>query len=95
MKKATTKGGIIIEDIKVGDIHYEYEYGLCIKTRVIEGPMQTENDEDNHSVWSWKSVHILPDGTDGKIIDYQVSSKYSYYGPNVYNYEAYIGCKMV
>jgi hypothetical protein len=29
--KTYTKGNIIVEDIKVGDIHYEFEYSLGIK----------------------------------------------------------------
>ena len=95
MTKATTKGGVVLEDIKIGDIHYEYEYGMCVKSRVIEGIMQTENDEDDDSMWEWKAVHVLPDGTEGRIIHYAVSEKNSHYGPNIYNYEAYSGCTFI
>lgn len=29
-----TKGNVIVEKIKIGDIHYEYEYGIGIKSEV-------------------------------------------------------------
>jgi hypothetical protein len=94
-KKKRTKGGVILEDIKIGDIHYEYEHGMCVKSRVIEGIMQTENDEDSSSTWEWKAVHILPDGSDGRVIDYAVNDKYTHYGPNLYDYQAYTGCTFI
>lgn len=31
----TTNGNIIVENIKVGDIHYEFAYGCGIKCEVI------------------------------------------------------------
>ena len=33
-----TKGNIIVEEIKVGDIHYEYDMGLGIKCEVLTKP---------------------------------------------------------
>lgn len=86
MTKATTKGGVVLEDIKIGDIHYEYRRNMCIKTRVIETPMQTETDEGD-VIWEWKSIHIRVDGTDGEIIDYAVSEMYPHYGPTLYNHK--------
>ena len=35
-----TKGNIIVENIKIGDIHYEYGYGLGIKVEVISLPVR-------------------------------------------------------
>ena len=83
--KTYTKGSVIIEDIKIGDIHYEYEYGMCIKSTVISLPVP-EQQEDG-IMWSWQSKHINSD----RIIEYAVHSKYSHYGPNLYDYEAYSG----
>lgn len=38
-KTATlTNGNIIVEDIKIGDIQYEYNYGIGIKSEVITLP---------------------------------------------------------
>lgn len=84
-----TRGNIIIENIKVGDIHYEFYSGCYIKCIVISLPVSTEREDDIY--WTWKSKHAISD----KIIDYGVSSKYSHYGPNLYDYMAYPGCKEI
>lgn len=88
MSKTYTKGNVIIEEIKIGDIHYEYEYGVGIKVTVKTLPIKEKRDDDNY--WSWQSV---TDG--GKEIQYGVSDKYAHYGPNLYDYEAYQGAKML
>ena len=76
-----TKGNVIVENIKIGDIHYEYEYNVGIKVEVITLP--TKN-EDNF--WSWKSkVCSKPEVT----IDYGVTEGMAHYAPNLYDYEAY------
>jgi len=75
-----TKGNIIVEDIKMGDIHYEYEYGIGIKCEVISLPVR---DDDGY--WTWKSKSL----NTGKIIDYGVTEGMSHYAPNLYDYEAY------
>jgi len=80
-----TKGNIIIENIKVGDIHYEYEYGCGIKVEVLTLPVR-EGD-----YWSWKSKCI----STGEEIDYGVTAGLSHYGPNLYDYEAYSVSHMV
>lgn len=38
-----TRGNIIIEDIKVGDIHYEFSMGIGIKVEVLSLPFRDEN----------------------------------------------------
>lgn len=84
--KTRTKGDVIVEDIKLGDIHYEYEYGFCMKSKVIEVPVLQDG------LWEWKSENV----NTGKVIEYAVSQDgLSYYGPNLYTYEAYSGCKMI
>lgn len=75
-----TKGNIIVEEIKVGDIHYEYDMGLGIKCEVLTKP--TKNKDGN---WTWKSKNVNSD----KEIDYLVNPKYSHYSSNLYDYEAY------
>ena len=76
-----TKGNVIVENIKIGDIHYEYDLGLGIKCEVITLPQLSEDGE----YWLWKSKNL----TSGKEIDYGVNIKISHYGPNLYDYEAY------
>lgn len=83
-----TKGNVIVENIKVGDIHYEYGYGFCIKSTVKTLPVP--NDDQQGIIWEWQS-----ETDNGEILNYAVHSKYSYYGPNLYDYEAYTGCKML
>ena len=81
-----TKGNVIVEDIKVGDIHYEFDYNLAVKVEVLTLPKQ-----DKDGLWEWKSKNVKS----GKIVDYAVNGKYSHYGPNLYDYEAYAGCRFI
>jgi hypothetical protein len=78
-----TRGNVIVNYIKIGDVHYEYEYGMYVKSKVISLPVR---DEDG--LWKWKSEMVDKDGV-SKIIDYAVNEKYPHYGPNLYDYEAY------
>ena len=78
--KTHTKGNVIVEDIKVGDIHYEYDLGLGIKVEVVTLPKRDEN-----GYWSWQSKQV----STGKLIDYGVTEGLAHYGPNLYDYEAY------
>jgi hypothetical protein len=78
--KTRTKGDVIVEEIKVGDIHYEYEYGMGIKCEVITLP--TLNDDEQYE---WRSKNV----NSGDIINYLVDPRHSHYGPNLYDYEAY------
>ncbi len=75
-----TRGNVIVEEIKVGDIHYEYECGLGIKCEVITQPIRNEN-----GYWSWKSRNLLS----GTEISYGVKEGLEHYSSNLYNYEAY------
>ena len=85
-KKVFTKGNVVVNKIKVGDIHYEYEFGMGIKCEVITQPVRTEN-----GVWTWESKKL----NDGKKIEYLVVENFSHYGPNLYDYEAYPGIKYI
>ena len=46
-----TKGNVIVEEIKIGDIHYEYEYGTGMKCEVLTLPIR-----DDNGLWEWKSI---------------------------------------
>ena len=76
-----TKGNVIVENIKVGDIHYEFEYGVGIKCKVITLPIR---DDDGY--WTWKSLNLKTN----KIIEYGVSEGMAHYSSNLYDYEAYV-----
>lgn len=75
-----TKGNVIVEEIKIGDIHYEYMYGMSIKCLVMTKP---KKDRDGN--WVWKSKHLKT----GEEINYLVNPEYPHYAPNLYDYEAY------
>ena len=61
--KTHTKGNVIVEEIKVGDIHYEYDYGMGIKCEVITLPSLNESGQ-----YEWQSRNVNTD----KIIDYLI-----------------------
>ena len=74
-----TKGNVIVENINIGDIHYEYDLGCCIKSTVLTKP---ELNVDGN--WAWQSKL-----SDGKEITYIVNPEYPHYSTNLYDYEAY------
>ena len=76
-----TKGNVIVEEINIGDIHYEYGMGVGIKSEVISKPMLNEDGN-----WTWKSKNIVS----GEEINYMVNPDYPHYSVNLYDYEAYI-----
>jgi hypothetical protein len=51
-----TRGNIIVEDIKIGDIHYEFDYGFYIKSEVVSAPAIVDG------IWEWKSKNTLHEG---------------------------------
>ena len=55
-----TKGNVIVEEINVGDIHYEYDMGMGIKCKVVTKPEFSEMSGG----WEWESENIKT----GKII---------------------------
>jgi hypothetical protein len=85
-----TKGNVIVENIQIGDIHYEFEYGVGIKLKVLTLPVRQE-DENGDGYWTWQSELIHT----GAIINYHIVEKYAHYSPNLYDYEAYQGCKII
>ena len=80
--KTYTKGDVIVEEIKIGDIHYEYELGVGIKCEVMTLPTLNETGQ-----YIWESKNLKT----GNIIKYLVDPKYPHYSSNLYNYEAYRG----
>lgn len=90
IKRIYTKGNIEVQNIKIGDVHYEYGYGFCIKSKVISKPIFIKNEDDS-IYWTWKSKNV----TTNQEIDYGVTEDMAHYGPNLYNYEAYLGCRFI
>lgn len=86
--KTHIAGNIIVEEIKIGDIHYEFQYGTYVKSKVITSP--TINKEGN---WEWQSECLMS----GNKILYSVNpdSRFSHYGLKLYNYESYFGATQI
>lgn len=74
-----TRGNVIIENIKVDDIHFEFDYGLCVKSKVLTTPKLYKDG------FRWKSLNL----TTNETINYFVNPQYSVYAPKLYNYNAY------
>jgi hypothetical protein len=81
-----TGGDVIVEEIKVGDIHYEFEMGMGIKSQVLTEPTKDENGN-----WIWKSKNL----NSGDEIEYMVNPKYPHYSVKLYTYEAYSGVSYI
>lgn len=81
-----TKGNVEVDKIKIGDVHYEFAYRFFVKVEVIELPK-----EEEPGYWTWKSRNMLT----GEIIAYGVTDGLSHYGPNLYDNEAYKGCRQI
>ncbi len=84
-EKTMTKGNIIVQNLKIGDITYEFEHGMGVKSEVITKP------EWDGKGYKWKSKNTKTDD----VIDYYVSHGLSHYGPNLYDNEAYKGVKYI
>lgn len=80
MGKTLTKGNIVVEDIKIGDIHFQFEYNAGLKCKVLTLPVR-----DGKGVWRWRSQNLKT----GQLIEYMVTEGLSHYSPNLYDYEAY------
>ncbi len=80
MSKTHTKGNVIVEEIKVGDIHYEYEMGIGMKLEVVSLPKRSSEGQ-----WTWQSKMV----SSGKVVNFLVTEGMSHYSANLYDYEAY------
>ena len=76
-----TKGNIIVEEIEVGDIHYEYQYNLGKKSQVLTKPQINENGN-----WEWESKNV----NSGEKFYYLLNPDCPpHYSLNLYDYQAY------
>lgn len=73
-----TKGNVLVDNIKVGDILYEEAYGYEIATKVITQPNRNEE-----GYWTWQSEVL---NNKDNIITYGVHEKYPHYAPALYDY---------
>ena len=85
-KRIFTGGNVEVQNIKVGDIHYEYEHGFFVKVEVLTLPQS-----DREGRWYWQSRDLKKNNK----IDYLVTEGSSHYAPKLYDYEAYMGCTQV
>ena len=76
-----TKGNVVVELIKVGDIHYETAHGHWAK--VIVKTLPVKNKE---GAWVWTSQIFNSD----RIVNYSVHPEYTQYAPELYDYPAWM-----
>ena len=79
-KDILTKGNVKVNEIEIGDILYEFEYGLGIESKVLTKPELTEDGN-----YQWISENVKTK----KEITYVVNPEYPHYAPNLYNNKAY------
>lgn len=77
--KVTTRGDVIVNEIRVGDTIYEYGYGEEAKTTVKTLPTRNED-----GLWEW-----LGETEDGSEVRYAVHEDFPHYAPKLYTYPAY------
>jgi len=75
-----TKGDVIVENVSIGDTHYE-----VIGPFGIECVVETQPTKDDEGNWSWESRNVKTD----VLINYFVHRDYPQYGPNLYTNKAY------
>ena len=71
------------DNLNVGDVFYECQYGINIKVEVITRPKYTLEDNRRHWVWIGKNV------CDGSIINYALTEGLDHYGPRIYSEPQY------
>lgn len=79
-----TGGEVLVEDIEIGDIHYECEYGKNLQVMVLTEPVRNGKGQ-----WSWKSEDCKTE----KEIEYLVTEGASHYGPKLYYKPQYMEMK--
>jgi len=75
-----TKGNVIVEDIKIGDIHFDYSGAFEREVEVLSNPVLDDRDAFNWSALNKDS---------GEIIKYSVVKGFEQYSPKLYDYPAY------
>lgn len=86
-ERILTKGNVEVQNIKVGDIHYEFELPIFLKVKVLTLPKKNPD-----GCWVWKSENMK----NGKIVDYLVNPEFpSYLSVNLYDYMAYENSKQI
>lgn len=85
--------------IKIGDVHYEQSYGINIAVKVISEPIKKnvtksfgKLDDKERYQYKWSSKIIKSNGmTIGALVSYTVTEGMEHYGPDLYDYKAYVG----
>ncbi len=68
-----------IKDLKIGNIHYECQYGYNVKAQVISEPEPIVG-VDEKPAWKWTAVNTQ----NGEEIEYMLTEGLSHYGPRLY-----------
>ena len=86
MEDVLTQGNVKVNEIEIGDVHYEYDMGLEIKSTVLTKPVKNEDGN-----WEWTSQQANSD----RVIDYLVNPEYTHYSVKLYDNQAYKNVRRV
>lgn len=86
-----TRGNVVVEDIKIGDIHYEYGYFKEeIKAQVMSLPVCKEVDGRMQCSWNAQILDCPDKSRIGEIVSYLVTDGFQHYSDPLYTYQAYV-----
>ena len=83
--KTRTKGNVIIQDIKKGDKHFEYQGNQGMRCEVLTQPKWVGD------AWEWKSKNLKT----GKVIPYRIVHHHTDERPMLYDYPAFKQVKYI
>jgi hypothetical protein len=86
MKQCKTRGDVVVNNLKVDDIIYEFEYNLVIVAKVTTTPLRSPD-----GYWTFDAVNTL----NSRVINYAMDENLSHYAPKLYTYMAYSECTQI
>lgn len=77
-----------IQNLQIGDVIYECEYGMNIEVRVTSVPTSSVSTEalGKRTQWHWTAENTQT----GQVIDYLLTEGLSHYGPRLYRRPEYM-----
>lgn len=84
-RKTRTKGNVIIQNIKKGDKHFEYQGNQGMKCEVLSIPKW------DGEAWEWKSKNL----TTGRVTLYRIVHHHTDQRPMLYDYPAFQQVKYI
>src|SRR5438128_990324 len=74
-----------LSKMKIGDVFYECEMGLNIRSRVMSEPVVSNDGYEGRRVLRWAAENT----EDGSSVDYMLTEGLDHYGPRIYDAPQY------